>query len=370
VAIDLLRDGLSAVDIDGYEVRSEPVIRAGMAGVQVVVDVDADQPSRDWAAIRTLLERSRLEPIVRAGALRAFSALAEAEARAHGASVERVHFHEVGAVDSIVDIVGTSIGLHELDVTELWASPVRVGFGTVRASHGELPIPAPATAQLLHGAPTYAGDFEGEMTTPTGAALLSAFVERYAPLPPVRTIRDGYGAGSRDLPIANLLRFTLAERELGGGALSEVALLETVVDHITPEHLAASLDTLVDAGALDAWATPVQMKKRRLGSEVTVLAEPADAERLTQALMRETGTLGVRRTLTWRSVAARRSETVVTSLGPVRVKVSGAGDSLRVRPENDDVIAIARGAGLPMDVAARTLTSEAERALRDTTGDA
>jgi uncharacterized protein (TIGR00299 family) protein len=283
----------------------------------------------------------------------------------HGVPVESVHFHEVGAVDSIVDLVGVAIGVHELGLEDVWASHVRVGHGTVDTSHGVLPVPAPATAELLRGVPTYSGDAEGEMTTPTGAALLRAFVTRYAPMPPGRTVAEGWGAGTRDVPdVANLLRLTLSERELGGGELEEVAVLESAIDHVTPELLAAALDILLEEGALDAWASPIQMKKRRLGSEVTVLARPQDAERLTQVLVMQTGTLGVRRRLQWRHVAPRRSETVTTSLGVVRVKVAGHGDALRVRPENDDVVAIARSTGIPLESVARRLTQEAETAIR------
>jgi uncharacterized protein (TIGR00299 family) protein len=367
--VDVLRERLSLLPLGGWALAAERVSRGGLAGTLVTVAVDGEQPPRDWAAIRGMLESSSLDPRVRDGALRAFSLLAEAEADAHGVEVERVHFHEVGAVDSIVDIVGSAIGIAELGIVELWATSVRLGHGTVATSHGELPVPAPATARLLHGVPVYAGEAPGEMTTPTGAALLRAFVTRFAPLPPMTIVREGWGAGSRDVAgVPNVARLLLGELETGDGDLEEVAVLETAVDHITPEHLAAAIDVLLAEGALDAWATPVTMKKRRLGSEVTVLAAPAEAERLSGALMRHTGTLGVRRTLTWRSVAPRESRTIETSSGPVRVKVAGVGDALRVRPENDDVVRIARGTGEPVDVVARRLASEAETALREADG--
>ena len=361
-----LRERLSALDLPGWSLDTEPVRRGGLAGTLVVVECDEGQPSRDWASIRALLEASRLEPGVRDAALKAFTLLAEAEAAVHGVDVERVHFHEVGAVDSIIDIVGAAIGMADLGIDDLWASPVRVGHGTVHTCHGELPVPAPATAKLLRGMPVYAGDEPGEMTTPTGAALLAAFVTRYSPMPPMRSSAEGWGAGSREVPgVPNLLRLTLGEREMGGGELSEVALLETAVDHITPEHLAAAIGLLLEDGALDAFAEPLSMKKGRLGTAVTVLTSPRDAERLSLALMHHTGTLGVRRTLTWRSVAPRRSATMETSLGTVRVKIGGVGDSRRVRPENDDVVRIARETGLPVDVVARRLADEAERLLAE-----
>jgi uncharacterized protein (DUF111 family) len=230
-------------------------------------------------------------------------------------------------------------------------------------SHGELPVPAPATARLLVGMPVFAGEAEGELTTPTGAALLAEFVTRFAAMPPMTLRSEGWGAGTRDGSVPNLLRLFVGEAEMGGGGLTEVALLQSVLDNVTPEILAATLDIALQEGALDAWADPVAMKKGRLGSEVTVLASVEDAARLTEVLMKHTGTLGVRRTLTWRQVSPRRSETIETSLGRVRVKVQGSGPSLRVRPENDDVVAIARAQGLPLDRVARTLTMEAEAAL-------
>jgi uncharacterized protein (TIGR00299 family) protein len=362
---DVLRDRLAELGLPGWSLRVEQVTRGGLAGTRVTVDVDSGQPQRDWAAIRALIEGAALDPAIRDGALRAFGLLAEAEAEAHGVPVDTVHFHEVGAVDSIVDIVGVAVGVHELGVDDVWASHVRVGHGTVDTSHGVLPVPAPATALLLRGVPTYAGDAEGEMTTPTGASLLRAFVTRYAPMPPSRTVAEGWGAGTREVHgVPNLLRLTLSARELGGAELEEVAVLESAIDHVTPELLAAALDMLLEEGALDAWASPIQMKKRRLGSEVTVLARPQDAERLTRALIMQTGTLGVRRRLQWRHVAPRRSETVTTSLGIVRVKVTGHGDALCVRPENDDVVAIARSTGIPLESVARRLTQETETAIR------
>ena len=367
---EVLRSRLALLDVGGYTIEVSDVRKAGLAGTKIDVVVEDGQRSRDWRAIRQLIADSRLSDSVKERALDAFGRLAVAEAAAHGVAVDDVHFHEVGAVDSIVDIVGVAIGVEELGVTELWATPVRLGHGMVSTSHGMLPIPAPATAELLRGVPVYAGELEGEMTTPTGAALLRALVTRYAPMPPMSAAREGWGAGSRDLPIPNLLRLTLGEPELGGGGLTEIAVLETSVDHMSGELLAAAIDIALAEGALDAWAEPIRMKKGRVGTGLTVLARLEDAARLTDLLMLHTGTLGVRRTITWRQIDARRSETVTTTLGTVRVKVQGSGASLRVRPENDDVVAIARATGIPLDRVARTLTEEAEAVLAKRAGEA
>jgi len=205
----LLRERLAALDVPGWELRAETVLSSGISGTRVTVDVEPGQRSRDWRTIREIIERSSLEAAVRESALAAFAALAEAEAAVHGCAVEDVHFHEVGAVDSIVDIVGAAVGLAELGITELWSTPVRLGSGTVMTSHGELPVPAPATARLLHGIPVYAGEIPGELTTPTGAALLRAFVSRYAPMPPMRVSAEGWGAGTLKLALPNLLRLSV-----------------------------------------------------------------------------------------------------------------------------------------------------------------
>jgi uncharacterized protein (TIGR00299 family) protein len=362
---DVLRGQLALLDVSGYTLEVSEVRKAGVAGVKVDVVVEDGQRSRDWRTIRELITASRLSDAVKRRALDAFGRLAVAEAAAHGVEVDAVHFHEVGAVDSIIDIVGTAIGVVELGIDEIWATPVRLGHGMVSTSHGMLPVPAPATVELLRGVPVYSGELEGEMTTPTGAALLRALVTRYAPMPPMTIASEGWGAGTRDLPIPNLLRLTLGEPQMGGGGLTEIAVLQSSIDHVTAELLAATLDIALAEGALDAWAEPIRMKKGRVGTEVTVLARVEDAARLTDLLMLHTGTLGVRRTITWRQVDIRRVETVSTTLGTVRVKVQGSGGSLRVRPENDDVVAIARSSGLPLDRVARMLTDQAEAVLRE-----
>ncbi len=376
LAPDLLRERLAGLNLDGYSIQVTEVRRAGLPGTKVDVVVGDGQRSRDWKAIRTLIEASDLAEATKARALAAFERLAKAEAHVHGVEVDRVHFHEVGAVDSIVDIVGAAIGLTELGIDDMWSTPVRLGHGTVMTSHGELTVPAPATARVLAGLPVFAGELPGELTTPTGATIVAQFASRFAPMPPMRVTAEGWGAGTRDHSIPNLARLSVGALELGGGGLTEVALLQSVIDNVSAELLAATLDIALQEGALDAWSEPVTMKKGRLGTEVTVLAKVEDAARLTELLMLHTGTLGVRRTLTWRQTAERRLETVATSLGLVRVKVQGSGPSLRVRPENDDVVAIARTTGLSLDRVARTLTADAEAALLglgtcspDTTGE-
>jgi len=326
----------------------------GISAVGVRVVAEGQPRSRTWAAIREALAGADLPSPVAERAQRAFGALAEAEARVHGTTVDDVHFHEVGAIDSIVDIVGVCAGLHALDVTSLVASPVAVGSGTVETSHGVLPVPAPATAELLRGtgALVVAGPAEGELTTPTGAALLGACVERFSAMPSMRIGLVGYGAGTRDIGIPNVCRIILAEQTHGSSgepASESVAVVECNLDHLAAEELAFACDELLALGALDVWQTPIVMKKGRSAVMLSVLVAEADAPHYARLVTSLTGSLGVRVRVMERFVAPRDVIEVVTAWGPVRVKV-GVG---RMRPEHDDVARIARETGVPYAEVAR-----------------
>lgn len=391
---ETLVERLGALGMSGFRISAERTTRGSLAGTLVTVEVTEEQPARHLADIERILRDSSLDEPVRARAFEAFRLLAEAESAAHGVEVAEVHFHEVGAVDSIVDVVGTAIGLAELGVDELWASPVCTGSGEVETSHGTLPVPAPATSRLLEGVPAYAGRIEDELTTPTGAALLRTFVTTFAPMPEAVVTAEGYGAGAKEFDgLPNLLRLRLGERvsqpesdkvrdtrtaeaavqqiEAEASAacppaddLEQIVVLESAIDHVTPEDLATATEHLLEAGALDCWQTPIVMKKGRLGSAVTVLARAEDADRLCALLMTDTGTLGVRRTPTWRTVAERRTTTLETSLGAVRVKIAEAAGVEIARPEHDDVAGVSRRTGLAIkDVAAR-LSAEVAKAAK------
>jgi uncharacterized protein (TIGR00299 family) protein len=333
---------IDAVLPGGAELLVEPAVRGGIAGKHVTVVAAGDQPRRTWRAIRELLASSVLDEPVRDRALAVFGELAAAEAAVHGVDVEDVHFHEVGAVDSIADIVGGCAALDVLAIDELVCSPVSVGSGTVATQHGVLPVPSPATLALLVGIPSQAGDATSEMTTPTGAALVRVLADRYGPMPPMTPASVGHGAGLRELEIPNVLRIVVGEREANaesGPRHESVTVLRSVIDHRSPEHVAFAVELLREAGALDAWVTPVVMKKGRPGVEVTILAAPEQAELLAGLLARHTGTLGVRFEETTRLVAERSSITVLTPFGEVRLKVGPDGTS---RPEHDDCARIAR----------------------------
>jgi uncharacterized protein (TIGR00299 family) protein len=360
--VPALRAELGKLDLAGYDLRAERVTRQGLAGTQVTVSVTGDQPARSWREIRPLIEGSALAEPVRGGALAVFERLADAEGQVHGVEPEEVHFHEVGGVDAIVDVCGACIGLALLGVEAVFSGPPRLGSGFVRAAHGLLPVPAPATAALLAraGVPTAGPEPEGvrveaELLTPTGAAILTTLAEFRRPNFVPSAI--GYGFGRRELPWPNALRVWLgeaADRSDDDGDL----LLETNLDDLSPQFYELLVERLFSAGALDVWLTPVQMKKGRPGTVVSVLSAAARRRPLEAILIEQSTTLGVRSTHVERTKAARRTETVVTRWGDVRVKLRGwNGRVIDVAPEYEDCAAIARRHDLPL----RVVWNEAHR---------
>jgi uncharacterized protein (TIGR00299 family) protein len=294
---------------------------------------------------------------VRDRAQAAFLALAQAESRLHRRPTEQVHFHEVGGLDAIVDIVGTCAALELLGVDRICSSPVATGTGMVRSTHGVLPNPAPAVIELLRGAPTYGRDVAYELTTPTGAALLAANAVHYGPLPALTIAATGFGAGSRDLDdLPNVTQVVLGELAADPSPSQPVTLLEVNVDDATGETIAHTVAALLDAGAHDAWVTPIIMKKGRPAYTVSALADVALTHQVTTVLMAETGSLGVRAQMLERSPAARDADEVEVEGLPVRVKVSTG----RVKVEHDDAARAARRTGLPL----REVLSRAEEAWR------
>ncbi len=327
-------------------VAVERVVSRGVTatGVRVTTAPDAEPHSRTWADIRALIEAAALPDRVRTTSLAAFEALAVAEAGVHGTDVDRVHFHEVGAIDSIVDMVGVCAGVHALGIDRLVVSEVAVGSGTVETSHGTLAVPAPATAALLIGVPILGGPATGELTTPTGAALLGALADEYGPLPTLTIERIGTGAGTRDIGCPNVCRLSIGSTA-DGLTPETVAVLETNIDHLSAEQLAYAAEELLAAGALDVWQTPIVMKKGRLAVTLSVLTDESTAATTAARIVALTGSLGVRVTPQQRFISKRDVVTVETPWGPARAKV-GAG---RVRPEHDDVARIARTHGLEYD---------------------
>lgn len=342
---------LAGLGVQGWTLATSDVLRGGLAATRVEVGVRHDDVVRTWADVRELLAAAHLPEPVRERSLRVFSRLAHAEARVHGSDVERVHFHEVGAVDAIIDVVGVCAGLHLLGVERVSCSPVATGTGMTRGRHGLLPVPAPAVLELLQGAPSMATDVAAELCTPTGAALLAEWVATWGPQPPMIVQAVGYGAGSRDLERPNVLRLVLGDAlpAAASDEAQQALLLETTLDDLPGEFVPAVLDGLRAAGASDAWARPVVMKKGRPGLEIVCVADPALSEVLRGVLFRETTTLGVRGRLVDKWMLEREWVTVDVAGQPVRLKVGRLdGAAVNVAPEYDDCAAAAAASGLPL----------------------
>jgi len=350
LSFEALRTQLAALNISGYALAAEKVKKHGIAGTKFHVDVHDPGPHhRRLRDIDAILRASRLESQIQERALAVFARLAEAEAIIHQTAVDDVHFHEVGAIDSIVDITGTVIGLHVLGVQRVMASPVNVGAGFVRAAHGVLPVPPPATAELLKGAPTYARGQDGELTTPTGAALLATLAEAFGPLPALCVEQIGYGAGTKDLPHApNLLRVFIGEDNTRGDA-DLITVLEANLDDMNPEWFEYAQEQLFAQGALDVFYTPIFMKKNRPATKLTVLCEVGKVDVLADVLFRDTSTFGVRTYEVRRQKLQRFSQVVDTRYGPIAVKIGQwRGQVVQVSPEYESCRQAARRGGVPL----------------------
>jgi hypothetical protein len=354
------RLGLAGVAIETSRVRRGP-----FAAVHVRVRSGERQPHRHLHHIEAILARADLPDPVRERSRAVFRRLAEAEAEVHGSTVEKVHFHEVGAVDAIVDIAGSLLGLDALGVRTASASELPLGGGTVDSEHGRIPVPAPATALLLRGAPVHGGPVEAELVTPTGAALLVTLVDSWGACPPMRLSTVGTGAGTREFPDhPNILRLMLGEPAAATSNERTVSVLETALDDESPQVVAATVASLLAQGALDAMVAPVTMKKGRSGLWLVVLAEPADAARLARVILAQTSTLGVRVREERRIELPRRIANVETEFGPVTVKVATLPDGgERAAAEFDSVQEAAARSGASLravaDAAVRAFESAA-----------
>lgn len=355
--------------LEGVRVEVSTVRRGAFAATKVDVRVEeARQPHRHLHHVEAILDGADLPEAARERARQVFRRLAAAEAEVHGTTLAKVHFHEVGAADALVDVAGAIEGLRALGVERVYAAPPALGRGSVDTEHGRIPVPAPATALLLRGIPVEPGGVEAELTTPTGAALLATLVEDWSGPPPYVAEAIGIGAGGRDpKERANILRLTVGEARAAGAervSRRTVAVLETALDDENPQVLAALAAALLEAGALDAMLAPVLMKKGRAGSLLVVLAEPAEAARLAERILGETSSLGVRVRTEERFELARRAETVETPYGAVALKVAtlpGGGE--RAVPEFESVRAAAARAGrTPREVSEAALAAWRARA--------
>jgi len=371
-----LQRGLASLPIEGYEIRAEAVKRQGIRATRVDVVVDETKDiRRTLGDVNAILDGSQLPERVRTRAREAFRRLAEAEALVHRRPIERIHFHEVGAIDAIVDITGAMLGVELLGIERVFASPLAVGQGTIQCQHGQLPVPAPATAEILRGVPIYSGGIEAELTTPTGAAIIATLAERFGPLPPMRPSRIGYGAGQREIAHqTNCLRVILGEavaEKVGVAPSGELAahtesetlyLLETEIDDMSPELYSSLIERLFCEGVLDVHWTPVQMKKNRPGVSLQVLADAAHRDAAATVIFRETSTFGLRVLAVERYCLRRSFDTITTPFGPVRVKLGYWGEQLlKVTPEYEGCRRIAAARGIPIGRVYQAATAEIER---------
>ncbi len=352
VPVDHLRAELQGVDVPGWELTAEKVWKNGMAATYAKVRTQDIPTHRSLSAILEIIEESKLAAEVKARAAAIFRKLGEAEAAVHDVPIEKVHFHEVGAVDAIVDIVGACIGFAELGIASFACSPLNVGGGTAKMAHGVLPVPAPATARLLLGKPTYSNGVQKELVTPTGAAIVATLCTSFGPQPAMAVNAIGYGAGTADLEAQpNVLRLMVGEAaEKRPAAESEtIRVVEANLDDMNPQIYGYFLEKALAAGALDVFTTPVHMKKNRPGMLVTVLCRPQDEANFQEMLFTETTTLGVRAYTAERRVLARQWETVHTTFGTVRIKVATLNGHIRqASPEFEDCRKLAEAKNVPL----------------------
>ncbi len=363
--LDDLRGVLAGLRLDGWELTTEPVSQHGIGGTRVNVSADDGTHSRDWGQIRAILTDAALPEPVREASIAIFESLAHAEAHVHGADIDSVHFHEVGGIDAIVDIVGAAAGLHLLGVERVFSGPPALGRGFAKSMHGTIPIPAPATAKLLAnaGAPSRDADIEAELLTPTGAAILTTLAEFARP--EFRSTAIGYGYGRRELLWPNALRLWIGEMDDATAVESSTdpkpameLLLETNIDDMNPEYYELLIERLFESGALDVFLTPIVMKRGRPATRVSTIVAAVDRRRVEQTLIENSTTFGIRALPIERTKAGRDWETVTTRWGDVRLKLKiWRGRVQEAAPEYADCVAIARASGAPL----RLIYGEAQR---------
>ena len=358
-------DMMRSLGLPSIEISAEPAVKCGITGTHMKVLVHGSEEQdalhdhlhehahehshdhehhhhTDLHEIEHLLSHLDLPQTVRDDALAVYHRIAEAESKVHGRPVDQIHFHEVGTLDALADVVGVCLLMHLLAPDAVYASNVHVGCGQVKCAHGILPVPAPATALLLAGVPIYGGAIQGELCTPTGAALLTHFVTKFGAMPAMRLLKSGYGMGTKDFPAANCVRAMLGEQD---APAEEILELSCNLDDCTGEAIGFAMERLLDAGALDVYWTSVGMKKNRPGILLTCMCRPLDREKMVELLFRHTTTLGVRESAFRRYTLSRESKTIQTPDGDIRVKVSTGYGVVREKPEFEDLAKIARETG-------------------------
>jgi uncharacterized protein (TIGR00299 family) protein len=354
LSLGRLKEEIGKLGLSHYEITVEEAVKKGIGGSRAVVAIDEGHHHhhhRRLGHIEKIIDESGLGEAVKEQSIKVFRRLAQAEARVHRTSVEEVHFHEVGAMDAIIDVVGSVAGLAALGIERVYSSPLNVGGGTVECAHGTLPIPAPATAELIKGRPFYSNSFSGELLTPTGAAILTTICRGFGPCPQMIMETTGYGAGTRETETPNLLRLIAgqAQDSLGGCQTEQIAVIETNIDDMNPQIYDYLFSKILDMGAFDFFLSPVQMKKNRPATLITLTCAPCEVERFSRFLLRETTTIGLRWRVENRIKAFRRIEQIETKYGPVRSKVAEAnGEIVNICPEYEDCKRIALEKELPL----------------------
>jgi uncharacterized protein (TIGR00299 family) protein len=361
-----LKSELKKLHLSGYRIERKQKMVNAVAGTKFTVIPHKKQPHRCLSDILHLIQGSGINEAAKLLCINIFQDLAEAEAQVHRKEPQDIHFHEVGAVDAIIDITAAVIGLQALSVEQVYASEMHVGTGTVDCQHGRLPVPAPATCILLKGIPMYSTGIPFEMTTPTGAAIMKNVCASFGPMPGMRLDSMGYGAGSRDLPIPNLLRVMVGESHCQLETDETVTVLETNIDDMNPELLGYVEERLREAGALDVFLTPVYMKKNRPGTVLSVVAERQTQDVLIEIIFRETTTIGIRIQTMRRRTLARQQVKLKTAWGTLRVKVGYCGsDVMNIAPEYEDCKRIAKRKKIPIKVVYDQAQIAAQKYLTD-----
>ena len=362
LGLEVLREALAGLQISGYEIKARRVVKKHIACTLVDVETSEVGVERHLSDILDIIGESTLPEEVKETCGRIFTRLAEAEAKVHGLDVEDIHFHEVGGLDAIVDVVGSVVGLKLLGIEEAYSSPLHLGRGFVECAHGRFPVPAPATLELVRGVPTYGRDVEAELVTPTGAAIITTLAKGFGQAPPMEVEAIGYGAGHRDLPIPNLLRVSVGRAlrlEEQGYEEDIVTLMEANIDDMNPEFYEHVMARLFDKGALDVFLTPIQMKKSRPAVKLSAIVREADLNGVLDVFFEETTTLGVRLYEARRKKLTRERIVIETKYGKVGVKVGKLGDAVKnISPEYEDCRRIAEREGIPL----KEVYEEARRA--------
>ena len=337
--LDVLKNELAKLDLDHYDLQVEKVTKKGLGGSQAKVLVDDHHHHRHLHHIEEIIGQSDLSDTVKTKSLAIFKSLAEAEAKVHRTTIDAIHFHEVGAVDAIIDVVGAVAGLAALGIEKIYCSALHVGTGTVECAHGTLPVPAPATAELIQGKPVYSTGVEGELLTPTGAAILTTLASEFGPMPTMTLETTGYGAGNADIAIPNLLRITIgdAAEEVKGLESERVAVIETSIDDMNPQIYDYLMEKMLQMGVMDVFLVPLHMKKNRPGTLLTVLCQPEMVDQITDFLITETTTIGLRWRIDSRLKAGREIKAMETPYGVIKFKVAKTGNrTVNVSPEYED----------------------------------